>query len=42
LQGAKIGKHETDGVIDFVRDAGGELPDGREFFRLQQLFLRPA
>lgn len=39
LQAAQIGVHVTDRVVDFVRDAGGQLADRGHLLGLQQLFL---
>ncbi|CAJ2877925.1 Uncharacterised protein [Burkholderia pseudomallei] len=35
-----VRQHEADRIVDFVRDAGGELADRRELLRLQQLLMR--
>ena len=39
-QAAEVGGHETDGVVDFVGDPGGQLPEGGQFFRLHQLVFQ--
>ncbi|MCY1419005.1 hypothetical protein D9M71_345800 [compost metagenome] len=36
-EGLEVGEDVTDGVVDLVGDAGGELADGGELFRLLQL-----
>ena len=40
LQRTHVGVDEADRVIDFMRDAGRQLADGRHLFRLQQLVVR--
>jgi hypothetical protein len=41
LERTEVGADEADRVVDLVRDAGGQLADGRHLLRLQQLTLRP-
>ncbi len=38
----KVALHHGDRIVDLVSDAGGELPDGRQLLRLDQLQLRLA
>jgi len=39
-QGAQVGMHVADRVVDLVRYPGGQLPDRGHLLRLQQLVLR--
>ncbi|MCY1451250.1 hypothetical protein D9M71_681060 [compost metagenome] len=37
VEGLKVGKYVADGVVDLVRHPGGQLANGRQLLRLQQL-----
>ncbi|MNI21764.1 hypothetical protein D3C73_752990 [compost metagenome] len=37
VQCAEVGSHEADRIVDFMRDPGCQLAEGRQFLRLHQL-----